>query len=88
MKVGEEENRNGADSTGTAACAAFRVLRAATLDAWRRGDGPNKKSARRGTEHKTFVVSRERRYRRGSVSAGSNRQINTESSLSGATQAH
>jgi len=54
MKVGEEENRNGADSTGTAARIAFRVLRAATLDAWRRGDGPNKKSARRGTEHKTL----------------------------------
>ncbi|WP_174970276.1 hypothetical protein [Burkholderia lata] len=29
------------------------VLRAATLEVMRRGDGMNKKSARRGTEHKT-----------------------------------
>ena len=29
------------------------ALRAATLDAMRRGDGMNKKRARRGTEHKT-----------------------------------
>ncbi|MDN7878252.1 hypothetical protein [Burkholderia aenigmatica] len=29
------------------------ALRAATLEAMRRGDGMNKKSARRGTEHKT-----------------------------------
>ncbi|WGY69391.1 hypothetical protein KEC55_05195 [Burkholderia cepacia] len=78
MKVGEEENRNGADSTGTAARIGFRVLRAATLEALRRGDEPNKKSARRGTEHKTFSCC-------GSGDAGtdrcrpacSNRQINT-----------
>ncbi|WP_423391807.1 hypothetical protein [Burkholderia sp. LMG 21824] len=31
----------------------FSALRAATLEAMRRGDGMNKKRARRGTEHKT-----------------------------------
>ncbi|WP_175871304.1 hypothetical protein [Burkholderia sp. BCC0397] len=61
MKVGEEGKRNGADFTGTAARAGFRTLArasaflascAATRDAPRRDDRPNKKRARRGTEHK------------------------------------
>ncbi|WP_322084756.1 hypothetical protein [Burkholderia sp. BCC1972] len=42
MKVGKEESRNGADSTGTAARIGFHLLRAATPDVLRRGDGPNK----------------------------------------------
>ncbi|MBN3731120.1 hypothetical protein [Burkholderia sp. Tr-20390] len=39
------------------------ALRAATPEAMRRGDGMNKKSARRGTEHKNRFVLRARRCR-------------------------
>ncbi|NHV27805.1 hypothetical protein [Burkholderia sp. D-99] len=34
-------------------CIRLPALRAATFEATRRGNGMNKKSARRGTEHKT-----------------------------------
>ncbi|WP_143059981.1 hypothetical protein [Burkholderia contaminans] len=68
MKVGGKKNRNGVDFTGTAARAGsarirLAELRAATLEAMRRGDGMNKKSARRGTEHKNRFVLRTQRCR-------------------------